>query len=267
MKIALCSAVWGRVPLTRIWWKATDRLCYTLRSSGIDARVFVGGSESAHFQLCATSRHGQWVEAANGQLGEKWNSTARAALAWGADYIFILGSDDFFDDAMIHEYARLATADVPYAAMRTIYMYEPISERAVLFDNAKRLKPSHADSPDPSKCQIIFLGESQKNPALTTMGAGRLIHCSFFEGHDTFWSPNKSSGLDASMTATLGLPLAHIVPTETGIALDVKTAENIWSLDSLIEWYPDCELPNASILAGLPEWDDIRTLDLTTPGD
>lgn len=266
MKVALCSAVWGRVPLTEVWWKHLFRVRTTFHQQGVDAQVFVAGSESAHLQLC-NKYLAHWVEASNSQLGEKWNKAARAALDWGADYLFILGSDDFFDDAMIREYARQAKAGVQYAAIRAMYMYEPSTERAILFDNRNRLKPTPPDG-NKSHVQIIYLGESQQDPLSVMMGAGRLLHRSLFANREHYWEPNKSSGLDASMRRTLALPTPHVIPIETGIALDVKTAANIWPIDTLIDWYPGCELPDTHLLAGLPEWDDIRHLAFnTSPGE
>jgi hypothetical protein len=50
-------------------------------------------------------------------------------------------------------------------------------------------------------------------------------------------------------------------------ALDVKTTENIWSLDILLEWYPGALIDDYSYLKALPEWDAIQALDKTTqPG-
>jgi hypothetical protein len=265
MQIALCSAVWGRIPLTDVWWKNVKRMQRTFADNGVKAGIFVAGSESAHYKLCEYNK-GMWVEAPNSQLGEKWNTVARAALAWGADYLFILGSDDFFDDAMIREYARQARAGVQYAAIRAMYMYEPDTDRAILFDNRNRLKPTPPDG-NKSHVQIIYMGQSQQDPLKVMMGAGRLLHRSLFANREYFWEPNKSSGLDASMRRTLELPTPHVIPIETGIALDVKTAANIWPLDTLIEWYPGCELHDTKLLAGLPEWDDIRNLASNSPGE
>lgn len=270
MKIALCSAVWGRVPLTRVWWRGIERVVKTFREAGIEAQAFVSGSESAHGRLHLKYEESgvaaPWVEAPNRPLGHKWNLTAQAALAWDADYLFILGSDDFFDDRMVREYARLAQSGMDYAAMRTIYMFEPSSGRAILFDNAKRLKPSPVDGPHDGKVQIVYLGASKADPAKVTMGAGRLIHRKFFEGHSEFWEPQKSRALDASMQKLLQLPEAHIISSDIGIAVDVKTEENIWPLDDLIEWYPDCALPDTTVLSSLPEWDDIRSLAAASEG-
>lgn len=276
MKIAFVSAVWGRVPLTRIWWKGATRICQQLQDEGFEAQVCVAGSESAHRALCLEHK-GAWIEADNKKLGAKWNSVVRYALnVYGADYIFILGSDDFFGSGLIAQYAGLIRQDVPYAGIATMYMYEPWSDRLLMLDPARKagMEPGVRGH---GKCDIRYIRPRTAAHRATfieaskrqTLGAGRLIHRSLLPMDDIFWEPDRTSSLDASMTKTCNLPGPFEMRVSPDfIAVDVKNGLNIWSFDALLEWYPGGLLPSSDFLSSLPEWEEIRQFacSSTLPG-
>lgn len=265
MKIALCSAVWGRLPLTRVWWKGISRIRERFAEERIESRAFISGSEAEHQDLCRV-QDGVWSECGNGKLGEKWNCAVRAGLAWGADHIFILGSDDFFSDALIKQYARLIYAGTPFVSLDAIYVHEVSSNRTLLLDtnaqktgSMQRLDDSeiiyryhHADG---SKRRTTRVPNEQMK-----VGAGRLIQRSYFEGFTDFWDASRAIALDLNMVHRLSLPAPLFVIHPHGFALDVKTGENIWSFDRLLSWFPTALRPDAGVLTSLPEWDDIRAL-------
>lgn len=264
MRIALCSAVWGRTDLTRVWWNGASRIRQQLRNGGIDCEIFVGGSESAHLLLCYSNK-GQWVQVENNPLGAKWNAVVNRALLWGADYIFILGSDDFFNSHLIDQYAGLARQGIPYAGLASMYFFEPASDRLMLLDVRRKARSFITTFPGRRDIRRIRGVEGYQNtPRYQTLGAGRLIHRSFLEGRDHIWEPNKNSALDASMTKTCELPRAfELQVSPQFLAVDVKTDTNIWSFSAMETWFPEQFLSATEILAGLPELEELR--QLTSP--
>jgi hypothetical protein len=226
-------------------------------NAGHSAEIFVAGSEIEHRDLCE-SNGCQWVEHENEPVGAKWNAVARRALDWAADYIFILGSDDFFSDSLIAEYVDLPRQRVVHAGLRGVYIYEPESDRLLsLMANQGRFctKPGDSD---------LRVAKKGSKPAV---GTGRLVHRSCFDWHETYWEPHKNRALDASLQKTLRLPPARLISLSEGrLAVDVKTGTNIWSFDSLAEVYSGCLLESSDILHSLPEWEAIRSLAVPQPG-
>jgi hypothetical protein len=93
------------------------------------------------------------------------------------------------------------------------------------------------------------------------MGVGRLIHRSLL-ANGRPWDDDRDKGLDRSMTNRLRLPRAQLI--EVGpdvVAVDVKTAENIWSFDKMAKGKPVTVDPPC--LAALPEWEGLRALRVT----
>ncbi len=253
MKLALISCVWGRLPVTRVWWKGVTRINQQFSDAGFETQIFVAGSEPEHRALCQ-QHSGTWVEYWNDYLGAKWNQVARSALDWGADYIFILGSDDFFGPGLIEQHIKYAKLGYKHIGLRGIYMYEPATDRTLrLVVDANGYYPTAAGA---SRLQLV----TRSRPAI---GAGRLLRSTCFGTQEFFWEPEKNRALDASMTKTLKLPAAAMIePTAECLAVDVKTAENIWTFDSLNNVFAEsqCLQPDSSALHSLPEWEDIRSL-------
>lgn len=245
--------MWGRVPLTRVWWKGTIRIRKQFNDAGISTQIFVAGDEPEHSELCR-QHEGAWAECENTYLGAKWNQVAKAALKWGADYIFILGSDDFFGPGLIDRYITAIRKNSVHAGLQGIYMYEPRTDRALRL--VADTKGNYPTAPGAVTVRRIH----RNKPVI---GAGRLLHRSIFAGHDYYWEPEKNRALDASMTKTLRLPPARLfVPSPEQLAVDIKTETNIWSFDTLLDVFKDtgCVLPDSSELHSLPEWQEIRAL-------
>lgn len=251
MKIALCSAVWGRVPLTRIWWKGVDRIRAQFAQDDIETEVFVAGSEPEHRELCH-QHTGYWVEFENDFLGAKWNAVVHQALLWKPHYIFILGSDDFFSPALVSQYARLAKRDVLHVGVRGVYIYDLESQGVLrLIADRRGQFPSK-----PGQAQVRRVARHR-----LAVGTGRLVHRALFQGKQYFWEPQKNQALDASLHKTLELPQAHVLEINSvHTALDVKSDTNIWSFDKLAELFPGCRRETTEDLHGIPEFEEIRSL-------
>lgn len=265
MKIALVSAVWGRAALTSVWWKAATRVVSDFQAAGYEAQVFVSGSESAHLLLCQLYG-GVWCEQGNEGVGEKWNVATRSALAWGADYIFILGSDDFFSPGLIQNYCAALRANQHYMALSSMYAHDVTDHRTMIVD-AKYKSPRTLKEANGRATVIPIQGavpgtliKATAPPMMwqqEVIGAGRCIHKSWFDGLHDFWEPELNRALDASLAKTLGLHDPVVLSSSpTAFMVDMKTAENLWSYDALVEWFPECQLSReeSHFLSALPEW-------------
>lgn len=252
MNIALCSALWGRFDLARVWWKGINRVKQQFHQRKFGARIFIACSEVQHLQGARLSGVIP-IEHENKPLGKKLNEVVGAALYEGYDYICILGMDDFFSPLLVERYCDTIEKSHPlYFGLRGMYLYEPSTARMMLFQtDAKGNYPK--TNPDDSTVRRL---------KRTPLGAGRMIHRSLFEGHKYFWAPDKNQGLDASLTATLRLPSAStLIPADSKcFALDVKTKDNIWSFSHLAETFPACVLDTPHDLSMLPEWPEIQAL-------
>jgi hypothetical protein len=234
MQVAICSAVWGRLPLTRIWWHGLARVCRRFARHGIAASVTVVGSQLPHRDLAI--RHGAtWVRTANAPLGRKWNAAVESACAQ-ADYILILRSDDFLSDALVDRYVKLIRAGWLYVGLSGIYFYEPATMRLARFQS----RPGRYGSP---------------------LGAGRLVHTRLLEVEGFRpWLDGRERALDANMTARCKLPVAKLIQVGREMpAVDVKTEGNLWGFDQLRAYYPSLRcIPGP--LRGIPEWSRIVRL-------
>lgn len=266
MKIAVVSAVWGRIPLMRVWWTAYQRMASQLGSMGHVLQAYIAGSEEAHHKLCR-QHGGEWVEADNRYIGDKWNKATRAALADGAEAVLILGSDDFLSPDLVTLYGTLAGSH-PFIGLVSMYMHEPTTDRTLYVDNRqfKVTLPGRLHEANGAPTIISLKRKSSKTlrGGVTTLGAGRLLSADLFAGHEYFWDPLRDRGLDASMERLLGLPAPRtFASADHAFALDVKTAENIWSFDKLLPTYHKGLMEDHGPLAALPEWDAIRALAST----
>lgn len=276
MRIALCSAVWGRLPLTKVWWSAVDRIQAQFDDAEHAAEVFVGGSEWSHRDLCRLWE-GNWIQTPNNPLGAKWNAVVTRALDFRPDYIFILGSDDFFSPALIDQYIEVINRRVRFAGLSSIYFHEPKSARTLYYhmDRATSVPVIQSTSTweagqiprSRGMCDIrsprrkVDIRTIRSKVGRSAFGAGRLIHRSYFLGHTEFWDLNIDKALDASMDRCLNLGRVHQIHLGgQSVALDVKTPENIWTFDSLIEKSPLCVESSSEMLAAIPEWPDIQSL-------
>lgn len=237
MQLAVCAGLWGRHELALPWWRALDRLRDTWQAAGHTVELVVGGSEPDHEQRCAAFG-GLWVETPNRPLGRKMNETMETAFWRGADYVLVMGADDFLAPALVEAYLPAIAAGERYIGLRGIYFAELATGRTCLF-------PGYA------KGSFRF-GEP--------IGAGRLLHRTLlFDGRP--WDDDRENGLDRSMTRRLMLPPAQLLEVgPEAVALDVKTGENLWSFDQMTRYTGDRVLVDPPELETLPEWAELREL-------
>lgn len=231
-----------------------DRFRAVFRQHGFETFTAVSGSEPEHAALCR-AHDGVWVECPNRPVGTKWNTVARAALARGADYLFCLGSDDFFSTPLLLQYAAALKDRVPYVGLSSLYIYSLPLDQLLSFH--PRIVGHHLvvqPTPDHAKVLIRY---PKGNPTL--FGAGRTMHRSLFEGRSAFWDADRDHGLDASLARNLVLPAPRLlVHNLDSFVVDVKGGEeNIWSFDHLRD---TCAPEAPELIHSLPEWGALRAL-------
>lgn len=254
MTIAFISAVWRRVSLTAVWWQQMDRFRAVFQQHGFETFTAVSGSEPEHAALCR-AHGGLWVEHENRPLGAKWNAVAHAALARGADYLFILGSDDFFSTSLLLQYADALKDRVPYVGLDGLYIYSLPLDQLLSFH--PRIEGRHLviqPTPDHPKLMIAY---PKNNPTL--LGSGRCIQRSLFMNRETYWDADRDHGLDASLARNLVLPLPKLLVRDSdSFAVDVKSGgANIWSFDHLRD---TCAPAPPELIHSLPEWEALQCL-------
>lgn len=210
MQLAVCTPLWGRHHLAPLWWRAVVRLRTAWQAAGHNVEIVVGGSEPEHRARCE-AHQGIWVETPNRPLGRKWNNTMEAAFWRGADYVLILGADDFLAPAVAAALLEAVVAGERYVGLAGIYFYDLGTGRTCLFPGYPAGHFRHGEP----------------------VGAGRLLHRSLlFDGRP--WDDDREKGLDRSMTQRLRLPPAQLLEVGPGaVAVDVKTDENLWSFDQM----------------------------------
>jgi hypothetical protein len=234
--VGICSALWQRYPLTAIWWQGVQRITRRLEDHGIRSTVTVAVSEAWHI-LTAVQHQAETVMVPNEPLGMKWNAAVEQACAFGADYVLILGSDDFLSDPLIDRYAALIRDGWLYMGLSGLYFYEPATQRLAY----------HESGP-----------ATYGNP----LGAGRLLHRTLLErtGHRP-WSDTISRRLDTDMRLRLDLPPAKLMAvTPEEPAVDVKTETNLWGFDRLRVAYGTTMVEAGHPRLEIPEWEAICAL-------
>lgn len=242
LRIAVVAALWGRQLLAPLWWQAVDRLAAAWDAAGHTVEVVVGGSEAEH-QVRAEAHGAVWVETPNQPLGRKWNNTMAAAFERGADYLLVLGSDDFLAPALVEAYLPHLARGERYIGLAGIYFTDLATGRTCLFRGYAK---GHRRYREP-------------------VGAGRLLHRSLLlDGRP--WDELKERGLDSSMTERLQLPAAALLPVGPhAVAVDIKTAENLWRFHRVVRSAGGPVQVDPAFLASLPEWEGLRSLRPARP--
>jgi hypothetical protein len=203
---------------------------------GIETSIVAAVSEPEHAHL-ALEFGGIPAEVPNRPLGNKWNFAWRTAHKEEPDYLFIIGSDDFFADQLIERYIPHMKAGKPYIGIYDMYFCEPASKRAALFTGY----------------------DTDHSLYGTPLGTGRMIARGLLPRHP--WPWHAEIGLDGDITTKLwDKPRVMIPVSATAPAIDVKTETNMWSYDKLQQSYKgagfvpaDCD----TILRALPEGEEI----------
>lgn len=93
--------------------------------------VVMVGSEKARSRSLVEGTGFWYIEHPNDPLGAKFNAGVKKALSIGADYILIMGSDQFADVSMLDHFTELMEQNVPYAGVLDTYVLDDATNRAL----------------------------------------------------------------------------------------------------------------------------------------
>jgi CTP:molybdopterin cytidylyltransferase MocA len=238
VKIAVLSCLWERYELAPAWWQGMTRIRDHWREAGHECDIVVAGSEDTH-RTMAADHAAVWVEAYNDPLGAKFNAAAQRAFHDGADYLMVMGSDDFLATKTLQVMANRIQQGARYVGLSGCWFHDLATGRTSLFE-------------------AYPVGHAQRGQPI---GLGRLLHRSLLPRHGRPWQDDLNRSLDWSMTQRCKLPKASVVQVgETVVALDVKTRANIWSFDRVTQ--NRAVTVDHPALQLVPEWPMLRALRL-----
>jgi hypothetical protein len=234
--VALVTAVWGRLEVTRVWYQFAKRFAQQCNAAGLGCRIVVGGDQPEHRTLAAENG-AEWVETPNRPLGAKWNNISEQAFKESSttDYMLVMGSDDVMSPAMVSEYITAMKERRPYSGVQACMFYDVMENTLFNFTQMA-----------------------------VTVGAGRLLHRNVMmaQGYRP-WIDVKEKGLDNSMdqkTLMRRVETHKIAWSMSKFILDIKSPENIWSYKRLRAVKPNEPNLDVKLLRVLPEWDAIQAL-------
>jgi hypothetical protein len=235
--ITICSAVWGRLPLTGVWYAGLARVRKRFIANGIVSRLVVVASDSYHAQLFGAvgrlMKADTLVVGPNKPLGAKWNAAIVTARQEWTDYIMILGSDDFLSDAIVDQMSAKMIEGHRHIGLHGLYFADHESGSALRWFGGDR-------------------------PA----GPGRIIASDLMPRRGP-WPDGQQWAMDAELHRALGSPAIELIKVgPSAIALDVKYSDNIWGYPQLCRSLPGRVEPAspATIRMAIPEYAKVMAL-------
>jgi len=193
MKITIVTPVWKRpavsIPVIASWPR-----------NEIWNTVIVGSEGAASRELY--EGFGSYIEYPNKPLGAKFNAGILHALAEGADYVLIMGSDTLATGDAWGRWQSLAVRGVAYAGVRDAWIVNAVEAR---------LWPGYTN-----------------HRAGQPIGPGRLLSAATLRA-SALYHPDLSFNLDASLDATLPEPDYVLELAESAGFASLKTSGSITS--------------------------------------
>lgn len=212
----------------------------------------------------------RYVHAENDHLGRKWNIGLQHALRnYNFDYIGITGDDDLFSDECWTHYKKAIDAKLQHIGFDQLFFYEPASERAVTFQYKKgypkpvgcgRLISRRALTAASWKQRVRVKTKIKHDGFNCTAGMSYElpVHIAeYLEGMGkgviktkpkvSLWDDYQKTSLDGTSTRNLAFAgfAPTILDTDKPLMLDIKTGNNVWSLDALAEFSTETTVDNA----------------------
>jgi hypothetical protein len=161
----------------------------------------------------------------------------RTAHEYEPDYIFIVGSDDFFASSLIARYIPFMEERQPYIGIEGMFFCEPSTRRAMHFGGYP--------------IDHTLWG--------VAVGSGRMLRADLLPHRPWAWYADV--GLDGDITRLFWENHRILLPVSTSEpAVDVKAGTNMWSYDRLQQSYkgaPLATVPIEDVLRHLPEGEEI----------
>lgn len=196
MKLAIITAVHGRVELTRIVY---ERLRRTIEVLPFDVVVCVAGDERKHLEL-AGEYEWDWITTPNHWVSKKFTNALWMAKQHAPDYVMTIGSDDLIHPQLFEYYSEWL--DMDCIGVNQMHFYEAATHRMKLFTGY--------ETPQ-------------------TMGAGRMYSSTLLDDLDwDLWRIPANHGLDTQASRLIDLiGVEETLIDAPALICDVKTDTNI----------------------------------------
>lgn len=248
MKFILATCMYNRPKVSELFL-----IRYLKLKEKFDIPLVVAASDGDSINLCKRYNI-EHFPYENLPLGAKNNVLFEYILKrYECDYIIHTGDDDLISLDLFSSYIETAQKKTPYFGVNSIYFYEPSSKRATRFVYNIPFKPVGA-----YRCFSVemlrdhcYYGQARFRKSDVHNHYNELFtyrisrhKFDYYErmgiiGYDQrnfefeLWSTGLNKGLDNSSESRLinaGIT-PHLIPCETPEIIDVKSSQNIWSLD------------------------------------
>ena len=246
-KLCFLSAIWKRPGLTKAFLEYLNLLREEMEDLEIECVIV--GSEGENTRKLVERYNFHYVESENLPLSKKWDSGLNFTKDIDADAVIILGSDDFLSKRTIRKLCESIEEGRLMVGLMDMHIFNAIKSKLYHWKGYRGSKP---------------------NRQWETIGMARCLSKKLLEKVNySFWSEEEiNNGLDGLMTrkmADLGLiPIPYgeevwmnidneayafghvgIHTTDfSGFAVDIKTNENITSLERYSMTKDDLEYKN-----------------------
>jgi hypothetical protein len=199
----------------------------------------IAGSEGTKSREMCLDAGAGYVEMPNVPLSAKFNKAAMMAMiSYKPDYLLILGSDDFLNDALIQKYLTL---DCDVVGITDCYFYQRESKEAGFWKGYPE-------------------GKGKYNRKGETIGMARMISRKVWElAHGRLWPSNMNSGLDFNMMVKIKRmrrieQFAMSLVGSDMVAVDVKDKDSITEFGC---YRYNMDMVDANVFDSIPEFKDI----------
>lgn len=207
MRIALCTAIWKRPEVFRMFGHLTHRMAFDAAPFA-DVKVFCVGSEGQQSRRMAEKFGFEYLEYPNQPLGQKWNAVIKLASAWQPDYYLLMGSDDAMDAKLLKAYLPYMENGHDYIGVLDWHFYDIDSGKA-----------------------LYWKGYRNNWRSGITCGAGRMLSARLVKAvnHEPWLRDRLHNMLDSSMEERLRniqhTRVAFMSAATGGMGLDIKGGE------------------------------------------
>jgi len=216
MRVAILTAFWQRPRISMLYWRGIDRLTACAEKLRVElVTVAVVSPDDPENERLARAYATLVARCPNQPLANKWNAASLSAQRLEPDYVLILGSDDLVSDTLFQGQVVAMQAGVLHSGLLDFYVWNAATHRAAYW-------PGYPP------------GNRRRGRSI---GVGRFYARSVLEqlGWALWPASDRTTGMDGLADERLlraGVPLLAQSCTDWGgVALDVKSDQNVWAFD------------------------------------
>jgi len=206
MKVVITTMIWKRPEITKVWCTAIERIIKSFPE--VEFNILVAGSEGEKSRLLIESFNFDYIETPNQPLSNKANIRLKACKKYNADYVLLLGSDDFINNKTFNFILDKMKIGYDEIAPLDLYYYDTVSKAFVYCQGYTNHR----------KGEQLAISRAVSKSVLNKIG------WQMFE-------PNKTKGLDYGsgkrLKAAVEKPYYYSIKENDLFIIDVKSETNI----------------------------------------